>query len=450
MPGILFVNGIIVNEGLVYEGGLYVEGDTIADVWASSDPDALALEKKYRGLASEVIDISGRYIAPGLIDEHVHFREPGATHKGCIASESAAAVLGGVTSYMDMPNNNPPAVSEAALLSKEAVAAGGSYANYAFYIGATSTNLCQIVGVNPRRVCGVKVFMGSSTGNLLVDDKAALHRIFAESDIPVAVHCEDNAIIAENLESARDRYGDDIPFEAHPLVRSREACVKSSAAAIELARETGAHVHITHLSTAEEVDMVAAAKKEGVHVTAETCVQYLFFDDSAYAELGPLVKCNPAIKRASDRRALLDAVRSGVIDTIATDHAPHLLAEKQTDYLHSPSGIPLVQFSLLMMLDLVAEGKMKLTSVFECAAHAPARIWNVRFRGFLRKGYKADIVVFDMNRPSEPSVASRCGWSPVGKFYSSVIHTVVNGTFAVRDGKLCDSRPKVCALEFDR
>lgn len=450
MPGILFINGTIVNEGLVYGGGVFVEGDTIADVWASFDPDAEALEKKYRDLASEVVDLTGLHIAPGLIDEHVHFREPGATHKGCIESESAAAVLGGVTSYMDMPNNNPPAVSEAALLSKEAVAARGSYANYAFYIGATSTNLCQIVGVDTRRVCGVKVFMGSSTGNLLVDDKASLHRIFAESKIPVAVHCEDNGIIAGNLEGFKEVYAYDIPFEAHPFIRSREACIASSSLAIELARETGAHLHITHLSTAEEVDMVAAAKKAGVKVTAETCVQYLYFDDSAYAEFGPLVKCNPAIKRASDRRALLDAVRSGVIDTIATDHAPHLLEEKQTDYLHSPSGIPLVQFSLLMMLDLVAEGKMKLTSVFECASHAPARIWKVKSRGFVRKGYKADLVVFDMKAPSAPSVASRCGWSPVNKFYSSVVHTVVNGTFAVRDGKLCAGRPRVCALEFDR
>ncbi len=450
MPGILFVNGTIVNEGLVYEGGVFVEDDTIADVWASFDPDAEFLEKKYHRLASEVVDLAGLHIAPGLIDEHVHFREPGATHKGCIESESAAAVLGGVTSYMDMPNNNPPAVSAAAIMSKEAVAARCSYANYAFYIGATSTNLCQIVGVDRSRVCGVKVFMGSSTGNLLVDDKSSLHRIFAESEIPVAVHCEDNGIIAENLERFKARYGDDIPFEAHPLVRSREACVASASLAIELARETGAHLHITHLSTAEEVDMVAAAKREGVNVTAETCVQYLCFDDSAYAGLGPLVKCNPAIKSASDCNALLGAVRSGVIDTIATDHAPHLLAEKKADYLHSPSGIPLVQFSLLMMLDLVAKGEMRLTSVFERAAHAPARLWNVKSRGFLRKGYKADLVVFDLKTPSAPSVASRCGWSPVDKFYSSVVHTVVNGTFAVRDGKLSADRPRVCALEFDR
>lgn len=450
MPGILFINGNIVNEGRVFRGGVYVEGDVIADLWEESDADSAALEAEYRDKATEILDISGRFIAPGLIDEHVHFREPGATHKGCIASESAAAVLGGVTSYMDMPNNNPPAVSAASIMAKEAVAARDSYANYAFYLGATDTNLCQIVGVDRRHVCGVKVFMGSSTGSLLVDDKDSLHRIFAESPIPVAVHCEDNGVIASNLAQFKEKYGDEIPFEAHPLIRSREACVVSSALAIEIAKATGAHVHITHLSTAEEVEMVAKAKREGVNVTAETCVQYLYFDDSAYAELGPLVKCNPAIKSASDREALLEGVRTGVIDTIATDHAPHLLSEKQADYIHSPSGIPLVQFSLLMMLDLVAEGRLPLSAVFECAVHAPARLWKIESRGFLRKGYKADLVVFDMSAPSSPAVASRCGWSPVSKFYSTVVHTVVNGTFAVRDGKLSETRPEVCSLKFCR
>ena len=441
-------NATVVNEGALFPAGIFIVDERIAAICRYDDASGIAKEKECIAASNSVIDLHGRYVAPGIIDAHVHFREPGATHKACIATESAAAALGGVTSFMDMPNNNPPAVSREALEHKFDIAAQDSVVNYSFYLGATADNLPEVLSCDFSKVCGVKVFMGSSTGNLLLDDDSAMDRLFAECPALIAVHSEDNAVIAECLRKARERYGDDIPFTAHPEIRPAEACVKATLKAVGLAEKYGTRLHILHVSTAEEAAIIASVKSRTSAVTAETCVQYLFFCDKDYAELGPLVKCNPAIKSHRDMLALRKAVRSGVIDNISTDHAPHLLEEKQRPYLHSASGIPLVQYSLAMMLDLADRGCFTLPMIVERMAHAPARLYKVQQRGFIREGYYADLVVFESGRrhPVQP-VASRCGWTPVSRLSGSVLHTIANGRFVVRDGKLTGERSAM-PLEF--
>ena len=441
-------NATVVNEGALFAAGIFIVDERIAAVCRYDDASGIEREKDCIAQSDSVIDLKGRYVAPGVIDAHVHFREPGATHKACIATESAAAALGGVTSFMDMPNNNPPAVSREVLARKYDIAARDSVVNYSFYIGATADNLKEVLSCDFSKVCGVKVFMGSSTGDLLLDDDSALARLFAECPVLTAVHCEDNSIIAERLAMARAQYADDIPFSAHSSIRPVEACVKSTLKAVSLAEKYGTRLHILHVSTAMEAAILAEIKSRCPNVTAETCVQYLFFCDTAYDELGPLVKCNPAIKAHRDMLALRTAVRSGVIDNISTDHAPHLLEEKRKPYLQSPSGIPLVQYSLPMMLDLADRGCFTLPLVVERMAHAPARLYKVSGRGFIREGYYADLVVFETGRRrAVPAVASRCGWAPVTRLSGRVVHTIANGRFVVCDGKLTGER-SARPLEF--
>jgi dihydroorotase len=441
-------NATVVNEGALFPAGIFIVDERIAAVCRYDDAAGMEREKDCIAQCDSVIDLKGRYVAPGVIDAHVHFREPGATHKACIATESAAAALGGVTSFMDMPNNNPPAVSRDVLSHKFDIAARDSVVNYSFYIGATADNLPEVLSCDFSRICGVKVFMGSSTGDLLLDDDSALARLFAECPALIAVHSEDNSIIAEKLAKARGRYGDDIPFSAHPAIRPAEACVKATLKAVGLAEKYGTRLHVLHVSTAMEAAILAEIKSRCPRLTAETCVQYLFFCDTAYDELGPLVKCNPAIKEHRDMLALRTAVRNGVIDNISTDHAPHLLEEKRKPYLLSPSGIPLVQYSLPMMLDLADRGSFTLPLVVERMAHAPARIYKVAGRGFIREGYYADLVVFETGRRhAVPAPASRCGWAPVTRLSGRVLHTIANGRFVVRDGKLTGER-SARPLEF--
>ncbi|MBR3030211.1 MAG: dihydroorotase [Bacteroidales bacterium] len=441
-------NATVVNEGALFPAGIFIVDERIAAICRYDDASGPGREEECIAQSDSVTDLQGRYLAPGVIDAHVHFREPGATHKACIATESAAAALGGVTSFMDMPNNNPPAVSREVLARKFDIAARDSVVNYSFYIGATADNLQEVKSCDFSKVCGVKVFLGSSTGNLLLDDDSALARLFSECPALVAVHCEDNSIIADNLKKIQGRYGDNIPFSAHPAVRPVDACVKSTLRAVSLAEKYGTRLHVLHVSTAMEAAILAEIKSRSSRITAETCVQYLFFCDSAYDELGPLVKCNPAIKAHRDMLALRNAVRSGVIDNISTDHAPHLLEEKRKPYLQSPSGIPLVQYSLPMMLDLADRGSFDLPLIVERMSHAPARIYKVAQRGFIREGYYADLVVFESGRRCAVApVASRCGWAPVARLSGRVVHTIANGRFVVRDGKLTGER-SARPLEF--
>ncbi|MCF0168847.1 MAG: amidohydrolase family protein, partial [Bacteroidales bacterium] len=354
----------------------------------------------------------------------------GSEHKGCIATESAAAALGGVTSYMDMPNNTPAAVTIAALEAKEAIAKRDSTVNYSFYLGAAANRLDQIRALDASKVCGVKVFIGSSTGSLLVEDKSVLDVIFATSPVLIAVHAEDNAVISANMAQARSRYGDDIPFSAHPDIRSREACIKATKLALSLAEKHGSKLHIMHVSTLEEAELIREAADRGVKVTGEVCVSYLMFNRDDYARYGAQIKCNPAIKERTDMLYLREAVKSGLLPVIGTDHAPHLLSEKNVgSYAKSPSGIPMVQHSLLAMLELVNQGVLTLESVIERMCHAPADLFNIKGRGYLRKGYFADLVAFDRSTPSQPEIASRCGWAPLNSFSSTILHTMVNGEF---------------------
>jgi dihydroorotase len=413
-----------VNEGRIYAADVLIDGDRIAKIDSGLSASG----------AENVIDVSGCHVLPGLIDDQVHFREPGLMHKADIASESLAAVCGGVTSYMEMPNTSPPTTTVESLGEKRDRARGRSHANFAFYLGATNDNIEEIKRVSLGDACGIKVFMGASTGNMLVDDPATLERIFAEATLPVA------------------RYGDDVPMECHPLIRSAEACYKSSSLAVELAKRFGTRLHVLHLTTEREMELFEAGPIEGKHITAEVCVHHLWFDESSYGELGARIKCNPAIKRREDREALMAAVRDDRIDVIATDHAPHTLEEKQEKYFAAPAGLPLVQHSLQLLLEHYRHGRLTLEQIVRKAAHNPARLFGVKDRGFLREGCYADIAVVNLEQPervTSDNVRYKCGWSPLEglEFGASLVMTIVNGKVVVRDGEVLtepDGRP----LEF--
>ncbi|MGE4503074.1 MAG: dihydroorotase [Thiomicrospira sp.] len=435
MSSILIKQATMVNEGVQAVVDVLIEQGRIAKI-----------APQINQAAAQVIDAAGLHLLPGMIDDQVHFREPGLVSKGDIASESRAALAGGTTSYMEMPNVNPPTISLAALEAKYALGAQKSWVNYSFYLGATNDNVDEVRRVNPRDVCGVKIFMGSSTGNMLVDHEAALRAIFSESPILIATHCEDTPMIKAQEALYRQRYGDDVPMSAHPDIRCREACYKSSSMAVALAKETGARLHVLHITTAEELALFEPGPVENKRITAEACVHHLWFSDADYERLGSLIKCNPAVKAQSDRDAIRQAVIDGRIDVIATDHAPHTWEEKQQSYFAAPSGLPQVQQSLTALLDLVHQGVFSLETVVDRFSHNVARLYQVEDRGFIREGYWADLVLVDMQRPHLDDRAHnlyKCQWSPWEghTFKSSVVKTLVNGRVMYDEGRFAEFVP---------
>ncbi len=446
MTRTLIKDAILVNEGKSQKGSLIIEGDVIADI--------LPPEAEPQGTFAGVIDAEGLYLLPGVIDDHVHFRDPGLTHKADMASESRAAAAGGVTSYLEMPNTKPQTTTLEALDDKFAEAARKSRVNYSFFFGATNDNGALLTQLPTERVCGIKLFMGSSTGNMLVDSEEALLKIFSEAPLIIMAHCEDSALIAANTAHYQSLYGDDPDVRYHPAIRSEEACYRSSALAVRLAQRTGVRLHIAHVSTARELSLFSSAPLERKRITAEVCISHLYFCDKDYERLGTRIKCNPAIKSEQDRDALRRALTDGHIDVIGTDHAPHLLSEKQGGCLKAASGMPMVQFSLVTMLELANQGVLSMEQVVEKMCHAPARLFNISRRGFLRKGYKADLVLVAPHEPwtvSSDNILSKCGWSPLEghTFRWKVKRTFVNGTAVYANNRVNDD----CrgeALSFDR
>ena len=444
MSKLLITNARLVNEGEVRDADVLVEGDRIAriDTGISADDGV------------EVIDASGCYLLPGMIDDQVHFREPGLTHKGDLATESAAAAAGGITSFMDMPNVNPQTTTRAALADKYGLATGRCTANYGFYLGATNRNIDEVRALRVNEACGIKIFMGASTGDMLVDDPEVLERMFEHAPVIAVTHCEHSPTIWDNEAKAREQYGEDVPMAEHPRIRSAAACLTSSSLAIDLARRHDALLHVLHLTTAVEMGLFSKVHRSTKRITAEVCVHHLWFDESRYGELGSRIKCNPAIKSAADRAALIAALRDGKLDIIATDHAPHTSAEKKRPYFKAPAGLPLVQHAVLTLFDLVAAGELPLELVVDRTSHAVADIFGVVDRGYVREGYFADLVIVDPDQPfavTRSSLLSKCHWSPFeGHTFSSSIHmTVVNGRVVYRDGRLTGEVPGQ-RLEFGR
>lgn len=440
----LIVNARLVNEGRVFDADLRIRSGRIAEIGASlgARPD------------EAVFDAAGRTLMPGMIDDQVHFREPGFGYKGDIGTESRAAVAGGVTSYMEMPDTSPWTGSMDMLGEKWARAAQSSLANYAFYLGATGDNLEQVARADPRGVAGIKVSIGAATGNMRGDDHAALDAIFRVAPCLIAAHCEDMPTISADLARVRAQYGDNIPPDAHPDIRSREACMTSTLLAIELARRHDAQLHVLHVSSAEELELFAPGASGGKRITAEACLHFLHLDRRDYVRKGNLIKCNPALKDPRDREALLAAVKDGRIDVLGTDHAPHLLSEKGANYDKAAAGLPLVQFALPLVLERYFDGVFDLPLIVEKCAHNPARLFGVRNRGFLREGFQADLVLVDLHREQlvrREDIINRCGWSPFegDRFRSSVSATWVNGHLVYRDGQL-DDRLLGQRLEFER
>jgi len=440
----LITNAEIINEGRRIQGDVSIRDGRIDKIGSSLTARA----------SDRVLDARGRWLLPGMIDDQVHFREPGLTHKADIASESRACLAGGITSYMEMPNTKPPATDRVALEAKYARAAEVSRVNYSFYLGATNDNIEEIRRLDPLQAPGIKVFMGASTGNMLVDDPKTLDQIFRDTPVPIITHCEDTPTILANEEKARAIWGDDIPPDQHPLIRSREACVKSTKLAISLAERHGTRLHVLHISTADECLLFEPGPIAGKRITAETCVHFLHFSDADYARLGNRIKCNPAIKTAFDRDGITRALAEGRIDVLATDHAPHTASEKAEPYVRAPSGLPLVQYALQCAIERVLDGKLMLERVVEAVSHAPATLFNVRERGFVREGYFADFALVDPEKPhlvTQTDVLSKCGWSPFEgyTFRSSIAATFVNGQLAFHEGEL-DDNTRGRRLEFAR
>ena len=436
----------IVNEGRQFAGSVVIEGEKISEVL---EGDALPSSP-----CEEEIDASGRFLLPGVIDDHVHFRDPGLTHKADMATETAAAAAGGVTSFMDMPNCNPQTTTLEALDSKFADAARKCIVNYSFYFGATNTNADLLGQLDKTRVCGVKLFMGASTGNMLVDRMETLRRIFSEAGMLIATHCEDQNIIRKNTETFKEKYGEDPDVCFHPLIRSEQACWESSSLAVRLAKETGARLHILHVSTARELELFDDKPLSEKRITAEACVSHLFFCDEDYKTLGTRIKCNPSIKTRRDRDALRAALRTDRIDVIGTDHAPHLLSEKQGGALKAVSGMPTLQFSLASVCELVREGVLSMEQLVQKMCHAPAELFRIKGRGYIRPGYQADLVLLNPNAEwtvTADCIQSKCGWSPMeGRtFHAKVEKTFVNGHLVYSDGKVTDT-PRGQALIFER
>ncbi len=432
MSNVLIKNATIINEGRRYLGDLLIKGEIISAIGAIDEINIPA--------STEILDATGLILIPGVIDDHVHFREPGFTHKGDITTESRAGVAGGVTSFMEMPNTKPQTVTVKLLDEKYQLGSENSLANYSFYIGATTTNLNEVMKVDPSNVCGIKLFMGASTGNMIVDDENALKELFANAILPMTAHCEDEPTIRRNSEIYMGKYGEDVPVKMHSQIRSREACFISSNHAANLAKEYDTRLHILHLSTADELKIfnnnIPLKKKK---ITGEACVHHLWFDDTSYDDLGTLVKWNPAIKTRFDRDALINGVNNNKIDIIATDHAPHTLTEKRNSYFKSPSGGPLIQHSLVIMLELWHRKIFSLEKIVEMMCHNPAILFNIKDRGFIREGYKADLCLIDPDDPwsvSKENILYKCGWSPFEgiTIRSKVVKTIINGTIVFDTG----------------
>jgi len=444
MAKVLIKNAKIVNENRIFDGDVLIKDDCIFKIdTAISDANA------------KVIDAKGSHLLPGVIDDQVHFREPGLTHKGNIASESRAAIAGGITTFMEQPNTNPQTTTIEKLEEKFAVANETSYANYSFLFGGTNTNLEELKRLDKNACSGVKLFLGSSTGNMLVDDEEVLEKIFRSTEMVISTHCEDETTIKNNLAKYKEKYGDAIPAKYHPLIRSAEACYLSSSKAIALAKQTGARLHVFHLSTAKEMDLFRNdIPLEEKKITAEVCIHHLWFSDEDYEDKGTLIKWNPAVKTAADRSKLWEALLDNRIDVIATDHAPHLLTEKDNVYTKAPSGGPLVQHALVAMLEKYKEGFISLERLVEKMSHNPAKLFDIEKRGYIREGYFADLVLANLNKPWTVTPATnlyKCGWSPFDghTFESQITHTFVNGHLAYENGKLSMER-NAKRLTFER
>lgn len=428
----LIKNAQIVNEGKIFKADVLIENDLIAKISSTISEENV----------DKIIDAEGKFLIPGVIDDQVHFREPGLTHKGDIESESKAAIAGGVTSFIEQPNTVPNAVTQELLEEKYKIASEKSYANYSFSMGGTNDNLEEVLKTNPRNVAAIKLFLGSSTGNMLVDNPEILEEIFSQVKMPICVHCEDEVTIRKNTEIYKEQYGEDIPVKFHHLIRSEEACYLSSSKAIELAKKTGARLHVYHLSTAKEMELFRNdIPLKDKKITAEVCVHHLHFTNEDYETKGSLIKWNPAVKTETDKNVLWEALLDDRIDVIATDHAPHTLEEKDNKYLKCPSGAPLVQYSLSVMFEYFKKGKISLEKVVEKMCHNPAILFEIEKRGYVKEGYKADLVLINPNAEitvSKENIFSKCGWSPLENetFHSEITHTFVNGFLAYENGKV--------------
>lgn len=435
MSSILIKNTQLINRGTIKSGDILIKNKLIERIDNQIDTKA-----------DIELDGSGQYAMPGIIDDQVHFREPGLTHKANIHSESRAAVAGGTTSFMEMPNTFPPALTQELLANKYEIGANTALANYSFFMGASNDNLEEVLRTNREEVCGIKIFMGSSTGNMLVDDRAVLEAIFSKTDLLVATHCEDEATVRRNLAAAVEKYGDHIPVALHPEIRSIEACYRSSSLAVELAKRYNTRLHILHISTADELDLFKNDQAlRDKRITSEVCVHHLYFDATRYEDLGTQIKCNPAIKAPHHREALLKALLDDRLDIIATDHAPHTWQEKQNNYLTAPSGVPLVQHALNVMLEFHQEGKISLEKIVEKMCHAPAECFRIKDRGYLEEGQFADVVLFDLEKEwtvAKSNILYQCAWSPFEghTFKGKVNSTIVSGHLAWHDGQLNESK----------
>jgi dihydroorotase len=431
---ILIKNAKIVNENTIFLGDVLIENEIIKQI----SSEIKAPENV------EIINANGKYLIPGFIDDQVHFREPGLTHKGSIATESRAAIAGGITTFIEMPNTVPQATTQKLLEDKFRIAAKDSYANYSFMFGGTNDNLEELLKTDPKKVAGIKLFLGSSTGNMLVDNEEILEKIFSSTKMIISVHCEDEATIRKNTQEFVEKYGDDIPLKYHPIIRSEEACYLSSSKAIELAKKTGARLHVFHLSTAKETHLFRNdIPLEEKQITSEVCIHHLWFSDKDYEEKGTHIKWNPAVKTEADRLGLWEALLDDRIDVIATDHAPHTLEEKSNKYLKAPSGGPLVQHAIVAILEKVKEGVISIEKAVEKMSHNPAKLFQIEKRGFIKEGYFADIVLIDTNKPqtvSRDNLLYKCGWSPFEgtTFSSTITHTFVNGNLIYNNGVFND------------
>ncbi len=444
----LIKNAIIINEGVEVKGSVLIEGQYISDVFTGDAPEAIVEN-------SEVIDAEGLYLLPGIIDDQVHFREPGLTHKADIYTESRAAVAGGVTSFMEMPNTSPQTITQKLLEEKFKIGSEKSLANYSFYIGATNDNIDELLSTDPQNVCGIKIFMGASTGNMLVDNPGTLDQIFKKSKLLIATHCEDEPTIKNNLQKYLSKYGDDIPVKYHPYIRSEEACLKSSSFAVALAKKYNSRLHVLHISTGVELDLFDnTIPLKDKRITSEVCVHHLWFAEEDYNRLGNRIKWNPAIKSGRDRELLFEGLLNDKLDVIATDHAPHTLEEKANTYTKAPSGGPLVQHSLLTMLEFNRQGKISIGQIVNKMCHAPAIAYNIEKRGFVKKGYFADLVLVSPSKEwtiAPENILYKCGWSPLEgvNMHSKVLSTFVNGRRVYHQG-IFSEQYKGNALKFTR